>query len=190
MWQFYVLTLFVAESYHTLSHWLVLFGWKMLPRRDLVAVRYYFLLDAMCAALAYGLHKSEIMLPFLILQQWQHIFYFSTWDVSRAARRVISWSSLDWDRGRWNQIDLVLGTAFDMSIHAANMLIIGSGLSTTQILPSFVIVAVLYVIVFSNPKLAWASYKANNMPSWVSRRIKPLSQDQVQEVELFDRMLG
>ena len=53
-------------------------------------------------------------------QQWQHIFYFSTWDKSWAAKRVISWSSLDWDRGRWNQIDLVAGTAFDLGVHMAN----------------------------------------------------------------------
>ena len=35
-------------------------------------------------------------------------------------QRVISWSSLDWDRGRWNQLDLVIGTAFDMGVHLAN----------------------------------------------------------------------
>ncbi len=29
--------------------------------------------------------------------------YIFSW----AAKRVISWSSLDWDRGRWNQLDLV-----------------------------------------------------------------------------------
>ena len=58
--------------------------------------------------------------PVLILQQWQHIYYYSTWDQSGPAKRVISWSSLDWDRGRWNQLDLVIGTAFDLSVHLAN----------------------------------------------------------------------
>ena len=35
-------------------------------------------------------------------------------------QRVISWSSLDWDQGRWNQLDLVIGTTFDLSVHIAN----------------------------------------------------------------------
>ena len=35
-------------------------------------------------------------------------------------QRVISWSSLDWDQGRWNQLDLVIGTTFDLSVHVAN----------------------------------------------------------------------
>ena len=103
-----------------LGHLTVLTGYRMLPRKDLVAVRYYFLLDAACAAIAYYIHQADYFFPILILQQWQHIFYFSTWDKSAAAKRVISWSSLDWDRGRWNQIDLVLGTAFDMGVHIAN----------------------------------------------------------------------
>ena len=39
---------------------------------------------------------------------------------SGPSKRVVSWSSLDWDRGRWNQFDLVLGTLFDVLIHAMN----------------------------------------------------------------------
>ena len=103
-----------------MGHLTVLTGYRMLPRKDLVSVRYYFLLDAACAAWAYYIHQAEYFYPILILQQWQHIYYYSTWDKSWAAKRVISWSSLDWDRGRWNQIDLVLGTAFDMGVHIAN----------------------------------------------------------------------
>ena len=98
----------------------MLTGYRMLPREDLVAARYYFLLDAAGAAIAFAVHQVAWFYPILILQQWQHIFYFSTWDKSAAAKRVISWSSLDWDRGRWNQVDLVLGTAFDMGVHIAN----------------------------------------------------------------------
>ena len=98
----------------------MLTGYRMLPRKDLVATRYYFLLDAAGAAIAFAVHQVAWLYPILILQQWQHIFYFSTWDKSAAAKRVISWSSLDWDRGRWNQVDLVLGTAFDMGVHMAN----------------------------------------------------------------------
>merc|ERR1711872_1167893 len=80
------------------GHLTVLTGYRMLPRKDLVATRYYFLFDAAGAAIAYFVHHVQWFYPILIIQQWQHIFYFSTWDKSAAAKRVISWSSLDWDR--------------------------------------------------------------------------------------------
>ena len=88
--------------------------------------------------LVMGYLQAEYFYFILILQQWQHIFYYSTWDSSAAAKvytmsssphltiipallqRVISWSSLDWDQGRWNQLDLVIGTTFDLSVHIAN----------------------------------------------------------------------
>ncbi|XP_023331234.1 uncharacterized protein LOC111703510 [Eurytemora carolleeae] len=178
----------VIEAYHALAHCVVLFGLKLLPRKDLVSVRYYFLIDAACAAVAYSLHRNEYMLPFLIVQQWQHIFYFSTWDVSRAAKRVISWSSLDWDRGRWNQLDLVFGTAFDMSIHIANAVFIGMTLSRTGIVLAVSVVGILYALVIENPKFAWSS--KNHMPDWVARRVKPLSPDQVQEIAVFEKLNG
>merc|ERR1711973_329615 len=184
----FVHLMFVVEAYHALAHWLVLVGWKMLPRKDLVSTRYYFLIDCGSAALAFLLHRNEFMFPFFILQQWQHIFYYSTWDRSNAAKRVISWSSLDWDRGRWNQLDLVLGTAFDLSIHIANAYLVGRGLPVFDILVGLVVVALLYFVVFANPKLAWAN--RTSAPDWVARRIKPLSQDQIQEVEMFDNLLS
>ena len=74
----------------------------------MVRARQYFLLDAASAALAFSFHRvsnsGDIRLglvtnyfpqvpyfyPILILQQWQHIFYFSTWDKSPAAKVEIS----------------------------------------------------------------------------------------------------
>ena len=86
----------------------MLLGYRMLPREDMVRARQYFLLDAASAALAFSFHRvsnsEDIRLglatnyfpqvpyfyPILILQQWQHIFYFSTWDKSPAAKVDIS----------------------------------------------------------------------------------------------------
>merc|ERR1712112_558083 len=132
---------FVQELYHSLGHLTVLTGYRMLPRKDLVATRYYFLLDAAGAAVAFAVHQVAWFYPILILQQWQHIFYFSTWDKSAAAKRVISWSSLDWDRNRWNQVDLVLGTAFDLGVHVANTYLLGVQLSHATILLGLLVVA-------------------------------------------------
>merc|ERR1712107_144346 len=126
--------MFFFEFYHSLAHVTVLTGFRMLPRKDLVRAKLYFLIDAACAALAYSLHQADYFYFILILQQRQHIFYYSTWDKSAAAKRVISWSSLDWNRGRWNQLDLVLGTAFDLGVHVANTYLLGVKLSFVSIL--------------------------------------------------------
>ena len=98
----------------------MLTGYRLLPRTNVVAAQWYFIWDILAAAMAYYIHQVEGFFPILIIQQVQHIFYLTTWDQSWAAKRVISWSSLEWDRGRWNQVDLVLGTAFDMGVHMAN----------------------------------------------------------------------
>ena len=55
---------------------------------------------------------SYWLLPWLwplgLLQNIQHLGYFFSWERTWFAKRVVSWSSLDWDRSRW-QPDLVLG---------------------------------------------------------------------------------
>ena len=48
---------FFSEFYHSVTHLTVLTGYRMLPRKDLVRARLYFLLDAACAALAFSLHR-------------------------------------------------------------------------------------------------------------------------------------
>merc|ERR1712111_212425 len=112
-----------------------------------VKAKTYFIIDAACAAIAYAIHQADYFYFILILQQWQHIFYYSTWDKSAAAKRVISWSSLDWDRGRWNQLDLVLGTAFDMLVHMANTYFLGAMLSYTGIITAVIITIIFYQMV-------------------------------------------
>ena len=87
-----------------IAHLTVLTGYRLLPRKDLVRAKQYFIIDAACAAIAYSLHqvfchlmvlhsylltlefKAEYFYFILILQQWQHIFYYSTWDKSAAAK--------------------------------------------------------------------------------------------------------
>jgi len=180
---------FTLEAYHCASHASVLFGVRLLPRKDLVKVRPYFLLDAACAAGAYWLHQAPYFFPILILQQWQHIFYFSTWDASAAAKRVISWSSLDWDRGRWNQVDLVLGTAFDLGVHVANTYLLALHLSPSAQLLGLLVVAAAYHGVLNSPNHSWGS-RYTRLPDWVARRVAPLTSDQRQEVPWMEQLAG
>merc|ERR1712080_779441 len=53
-----VWTLYLMEAYHAIAHFLVLTGWKRLPRKDLVGVKYYFLTDAFTVAVAFLLHQN------------------------------------------------------------------------------------------------------------------------------------
>jgi hypothetical protein len=39
--------LFIAEFYHIIGHTVILFRVRMLPRKDLVKIRPYFLIDAL-----------------------------------------------------------------------------------------------------------------------------------------------
>merc|ERR1712029_844171 len=178
---------FFFELYHSLAHLTVLTGYRMLPRKDLVRAKQYFIIDAACAAIAYAIHQADYFYFILILQQWQHIFYYSTWDKSAAAKRVISWSSLDWNRGRWNQLDLVLGTAFDLSVHLANTYFLGAMMTFSAQLVAGLTALILYeAIIHRNKTLAWSS--PSNIPDWVARRIKPLSEEQVQPVAWMENL--
>jgi hypothetical protein len=47
-------------------------------------------------------------------------------------------------------------------------------------LSGLVILVVLYRLVLYNPRLAWASRGA--MPSWVAKRVKPLTKEQVRKL--------
>ena len=81
----------------------------------------------------------------------------------------MSWSSLDWDRGRWNQIDLVVGTAFDVFIHAMNSVLLIQHFSSVEALVlTLALDFLLLGIVLYNPKLAWAN--PTQIPSWVKKR--------------------
>jgi len=185
---------FFFELYHSIAHLSVLTGFRMLPRKDLVRAKQYFIIDAACAATAYALHQAPNFYFFLILQQWQHIFYYSTWDQSAAAKRVISWSSLDWDRGRWNQLDLVMGTAYDLGIHLANTYFLGNMISIPSQFIGTICCFILYYVVIYDSKFAvfgrkgaWSS--RSNVPDWVSKRIEPLTKEQVQEVPWMDKLI-
>ena len=96
---------------------------------------------------------------------------------------------MDWDRSRWIQIDLVLGTLFDVMIHAMNsVLLIQHFTSIEALLITLAFDAILLYVVLFNPKLAWAN--PSQIPSWVQRRLKPLSGDERQEIQILEKIGG
>ena len=70
--------IFFLEVYHFLTHVLVLFGIRLLPRKDLVKQRIYFMIDLVCANISYWIHGRFLVL--IGLQNLQHLFYFFTWE--------------------------------------------------------------------------------------------------------------
>ena len=100
---------------------------------------------------------------------------------------MVSWSSLDWDRGRFNQLDLVLGTLFDVMIHAINSVLLIQHLTSIEALVlALILDAFFVVLVLFNPKLAWAT--PNKVPNWVQKRVRALSEDERQSINTFDNL--
>ncbi|KAF0289360.1 hypothetical protein FJT64_012378 [Amphibalanus amphitrite] len=169
--------LFSVEVYHCIVHIMVLFAWRQLPRKDLVRARIYFLIDATTVALI-----SYWLLPWLwplgLLQNIQHLGYFFCWEQTWFAKRVVSWSSLDWDRSRW-QPDLMLGTVFDIVVHVVNMTCLYQLLTRPVAAVGVAVACLMVCLVLYNPRLAWTS--KGSMPAWVKKRLQPVSREQAGE---------
>ena len=117
-----------------------------------------------------------IQSSFSIRNRFTYFFIFS-WP----SKRVVSWSSLDWDRSHWKQVDLVLGTLFDALIHAMNVsLLVQHLVSVNLLITSLIVTFILFLMVIYNPKLAWANPESK-IPDWIKLRMRPLSDDERQE---------
>jgi hypothetical protein len=55
-------------------------------------------------------------------------------------------------------------------------------------LASIGFVLLFTLVVFFNPKLAWSTY--GKIPSWVRKRMQPLSDDQRQEIKAVEEIAG
>jgi hypothetical protein len=79
--------LFILETYHIVSHLVILLRIRLLPRKDLVRVRYYFLIDAITVqstALVFGGHLRWLT----TIQLAQHMYYFIYWNQTGPAKKV------------------------------------------------------------------------------------------------------
>ncbi|XP_074661938.1 uncharacterized protein LOC141914597 [Tubulanus polymorphus] len=164
--------LFFLEAYHAIGHAAVMFRIRMLPRKDLVRVRYYFLFDTLTVFVTAFCYTGKLRW-LAILQMCQHLYFFFTWNISWYTRRVISWSSLDWlhsdnakNRTEW---DLFLGTAFDLAVHIIHCYILSQYMSNIETLAGiFCAQVVSYAVIFS-PSFAWSGPRT--MPAWIRKRI-------------------
>ena len=101
--------------------------------------------------------------------------------------QVISWSSLDWTRtsetkARW-EWDIILGTAFDVIVHAINTYILSQFLTTVELLVAIAMVSGTSLVVLYNPRFAWCNPSC--VPGWVSRRVVPVDLPEVDRSSIF-----
>ena len=107
-------------------------------------------------------------------------------------KRVISWSSLDWDRGRWNQLDLVIGTLFDTLVHLMNAWFLAEAMSWTSVNLSLLAVVAYTGLILFNPFLAWSSFREDkeNIPDWIRKKVKGLTPEQRNELQSVEKLAG
>lgn len=173
---FNVLTViaFSVEAYHIIGHCAVLFRVRLLPRKDLVRIRYYFLFDLLTVFVSSFVILGKLQW-LAAIQMCQHMYYFLFWEQTAPAKKIISWSSIDWTQSKfyneWH-LDSILGTAFDVLVHVCMAFLLGQRLTTVQIIISFVIVQCSSFTILNGPWLAWSNPWST--PKWIEKRVKPL----------------
>ncbi|KAH9500209.1 hypothetical protein Btru_077481 [Bulinus truncatus] len=176
LWDVACIILFSVELYHLIAHAMILFGIRSLPRKDLVRIRLYFLVDASTVFITSFVLTGKLKW-LAVLQILQHLFYFITWNKSYMAKRIIDWSSLEWFKSNPRispQIDSALGTFFDVFVHAAMMYVLAEQMDMFGIMVAiFIAQATVYSVLY-NPKLAWSS--PTSVPDWVQKRVGKLEQ--------------
>ena len=88
-WNLAAMFLFLLEAYHVLGHLAVLCRLRLLPRKDLVRIRLYFLLDGLTSFTVAFLYTGR--LRWLVsLHVIQHLYYYFFWEKTHWAKRVSS----------------------------------------------------------------------------------------------------
>lgn len=86
-WHFLMNLFFFLECYHFMTHSFVLFRVRLLPRKDLVRSRPYFLIDTFCVFITNFILLGRLR-EVATLQIIQHLYYYFTWDKSNFAKKV------------------------------------------------------------------------------------------------------
>lgn len=79
--------LFSLEWFHIWGHTLILFRIRMLPRKDLVRIRLYFLFDMFTVFCSSILFTGKLRW-LAVLQMIQHSYYYIFWDKTDLAKKV------------------------------------------------------------------------------------------------------
>ena len=80
--------MFALEVYHVIGHMCIVLRVRLLPKRDLVRVRLYFLFDTLTVAVSAFLFTGKLQW-LAALQIVQHMFFFITWHTHPYTEKVI-----------------------------------------------------------------------------------------------------
>lgn len=167
------LILFTVEWFHIWGHVVILFRVRLLPRKDLVRIRLYFLVD-MATVFCSSILFTGKLRWLAVLQIIQHTYYFVFWDQTDLAKKIINWSSLDYLKtelcNRW-ELDSILGTTFDIGVHLCMAYLLGQYLSVVQVMGCLALVQVGVIVLLFGPYYAWAD--PSNIPPWIQKRLRP-----------------
>jgi len=127
-----------------------------------------------------------------VCQIIQHLFYYITWDKSQLAKKVISWSSLEWQRlpqktSLTTGLFETVGTIFDLMVHLVNAYLLASQITAVEVILGIALVHFTVQILLYNPRFAWTS--PNSLEPWIEKRLKPLSKDLVPHTP-GDKLIG
>ncbi|XP_060588523.1 uncharacterized protein LOC132743939 [Ruditapes philippinarum] len=165
--------LFTLEWFHIWGHTLILFRVRLLPRKDLVRIRYYFLVDLLTVFSSSILFTGKLRW-LAVLQIIQHAYYFVFWEKNWVSRKIVTWSSLDWFksdlRTRW-ELDSIIGTTFDIVVHVCMAYYLGQYLDVVEVMVALSIVQVGVLVLLFGPYYAWAA--PGKEPAWIEKRIHP-----------------
>lgn len=163
--------LFTLEWYHIWGHCLILFRIRLLPRKDLVRIRWYFMVDLLTVFASSILFTGKLRW-LACLQILQHAYYFVYWDQTGLAKKIINWSSLDRTltdlNNKW-EFDSIVGTSFDVVVHLCMAYHLGQYLNTVQVISSLVLVQAGVLLLLFGPYYAWAT--PGKIPAWIRKRL-------------------
>ncbi|XP_067951063.1 uncharacterized protein [Watersipora subatra] len=182
---------FCLECYHFVVHTMILFRVRMLPRKDLVRNRYYFLIDTFSVFLVNFVLVQRLR-AVAAVQMVQHLFYYFTWNKSDLCKKVISWSSLEWQKLPKEvhpKVALVevLGTGFDVMVHLVNAYLLAGKLTPMEVILGIALVYVFTSALLYNPRFAWSD--PITLEPWIAKRLAPLSKDTVPHTAA-DKLIG
>ena len=97
---------------------------------------------------------------------------------------MISWSSLDWTKQsstkyRW-EWTIILGTLFDVIVHAVNAFILSQYMCTSEVLLGILLAQAGALLILYSPRLAWANPAC--VPKWIEKRVRPISHENYQSI--------
>lgn len=160
--------LFMMEVFNAVSHAFVGLGLRLLPFKDMVQLRSYFVFSILTLSTTILVVDIPYIVPALLVM-CHHFFCYSTWNESNYSRKLILWSSLNWTGSRLKAPFLFIGSLSVAAVHGHHGYLLGTTISFNEIVMGLVLTQCVLMSIMYNRRLAWAT--PANIPEWIQKRI-------------------